>query len=125
MTKSKVSRITGLLFRLNKFLPTNVLQIIYQSLLHPYLTYENEAWYTAPLYLINKLFVIQKKKQSEQFQTYTNVGIGHTEYGLFTPISTHPRIFHPKIGKIFTPFNIFTPGFFTPMTNSPPDFSPP
>ena len=52
------------------------------------------------------------------------------EYGLFTPVSTHPLIFHPKIGKTLTPFNIFSPGiihpndkitlgFFTPMTNSP------
>ena len=28
------------------------------------------------------------------------------EYGLFTPISTCPRIFHSKIGKIFTLFKI-------------------
>ena len=61
MTKSKISRTAGLLFKLNKFLPTNVLQTIYQSLIHPYLTYGIEAWHAAPAYLINKLFIIQKK----------------------------------------------------------------
>ena len=61
MIKSKISRTTGLLFKLNHYLPTNVLQTIYQSLVHPYLTYGIEAWHSAPQYLINKLFVIQKK----------------------------------------------------------------
>ena len=60
MTKFKIPRKTGLMFELNNFLPTNILQTIYQSLLHPYLTYGIEAWYSAPQYLINKLFVIQK-----------------------------------------------------------------
>ena len=51
------------------------------------------------------------------------------------PHFNSPRIFHPKIGKIFTPFNIFTPriihphdkltlGFFTPRAELPSDISP-
>ena len=51
--------------------------------------------------------------------TYIYMHIYTPEYGLFTPISIHPRIFHPKIGKIFTPFNIFTAGFFTPRIIHP------
>ena len=46
------------------------------------------------------------------------------EYGLFTPVSTHPLIFHPKIGKTLTRFNIFTPGIIHPNDKSPLDFPP-
>ena len=45
MVKSKISRTTGFLFKLNNFLPTNVLLTIYQSLLHPYFTHGIEFWH--------------------------------------------------------------------------------
>ena len=59
--KSKISRTTGLLYKLNKFLPDYILKSIYQSLISPFLSYGIEAWHSAPQYLTQKLFIIQKK----------------------------------------------------------------
>ena len=44
----------------------------------------------------------------------------NTEYVLFTPIWTRPRIIHLKHGKIFTTFNIFTPRMIRPPWQARP-----
>ena len=59
--KSSLSRKVGLLYRLNKFLPFEILKLIYQSLILPRLYYGIILWYSAPQYLVQKLSVIQKK----------------------------------------------------------------
>ena len=41
----KVAKSTGLLFRLNYFLPEAVFKTLYTSLIHPYLSYDIEAWH--------------------------------------------------------------------------------
>ena len=61
MLKSKISKTVGLLFKLNKFLPENILKSLYQTLVQPYLTYGIEAWFSAPNFLTDKIFILQKK----------------------------------------------------------------
>ena len=60
MLKSKLSRSIGILYKLNKFLPQNILKLLFETLIKPDLTYGVEAWYYAPNYITDKLFIIQK-----------------------------------------------------------------
>ena len=41
----KVAKSIGLLYKLNRFLPETILKTLYTSLIHPYLSYGNEAWH--------------------------------------------------------------------------------
>ena len=45
---NKISKTVGILFKLNKFMPINILKTLYDSLILPYLTYGIEIWYSAP-----------------------------------------------------------------------------
>ena len=58
---SKISKSIGIIFKLNNFLPVDILEILYQSLVQPYLSYAIEIWYCAPDYIRNKIFILQKK----------------------------------------------------------------
>ena len=42
-------------------LPYSALLIIYQSLVLPYITYAIETWHSAPQYLLDQIFILQKK----------------------------------------------------------------
>ena len=57
----KLSKTIGLLFKLNKFLPHNILKIIYQSIFQPYLNYGIEAWHATVKNHTNRIFILQKK----------------------------------------------------------------
>ena len=57
--KSKLSKSVGVLFKLNKFLPPNILKLLYDTLIKPYLTYGIEAWFSAPNFLTDKIFIMQ------------------------------------------------------------------
>ena len=57
----KLSKTIGLLYKLNKFLPINILKIIYQSIFQPYLNYGIEAWHATVKNHTNKIFILQKK----------------------------------------------------------------
>ena len=58
---SKISKSIGLLFKLNKFLPSNILKMIYIALINPYITYAIEAWYGTFKNNTNKIFILQKR----------------------------------------------------------------
>ena len=58
---SKISKINGILYRLSKFLNTNTLKIIYNSLFYPQLQYGNIAWGNAAIKYLNRLIVSQKR----------------------------------------------------------------
>ena len=58
---SKISKLIGILYKINNFLPIYVLKSIYLSLIHPYLTYGLEVYYSTAEIHRNKLFIIQKK----------------------------------------------------------------
>ena len=58
---NKISKTIGILYKLNKFMPINILKTLYDSLIMPYLSYGIELWYSAPDYLTNRVEVLQKK----------------------------------------------------------------
>ena len=57
----KVSRVIGLLYRLNKFLPVEILRTLYFTLVMPHMMYGIEVWYGAPQYVLNRVSILQKK----------------------------------------------------------------
>ena len=58
---SKTSKSVGLLYRLSRFLPINVLKTLYHSLVMPHISYGIELWYGAPRTVSDRITVIQKK----------------------------------------------------------------
>ena len=58
---NKISKSIGLLFKLNHFLPRNVLLSIYNTLLLPYFNYGIILWHNSPNYVKNRLITAQKK----------------------------------------------------------------
>ena len=58
---SKMSKNVGIMCKVSNFLPRNVLLSIYYAIIHPYLNYCIEAWYSGPQFATNKLFVLQKR----------------------------------------------------------------
>ena len=57
----KISKTHGVLFRVRDFLSTNILNLLYHSLVQPYLIYCIEAWFGTTQTNIHRLFVLQKK----------------------------------------------------------------
>ena len=60
-TSIKVSKVNGLLFRLNNILPTESLYLMYSALLVPHITYGIEIWHGALQANRDRLFKLQKK----------------------------------------------------------------
>ena len=58
---TKVSKVIGMLFRLNDILPTNALKTLYSALLLPHLMYGIEVWYGILKSNYDRLFKLQKK----------------------------------------------------------------
>ena len=58
---SKLSRTVGLFYKLNYYIPIDTLHLLYHTLFQPYLIYAIEAWCSAPKYLTDKIFILQKK----------------------------------------------------------------
>ena len=81
---SKLSKSLGILFRLNKFFPSNILRNLYYSLIFPYLNYAIEAWYGAPQCVSSRVQVIQKKSIRAIFNL--NYNCHTTEYFKFSGI---------------------------------------
>ena len=73
---NKCSKSIGILFKLNYFLPTNILKMLYSSMILPYLNYGIEAWFGAARTDRNKVFILQKKSiraiYNLPFNTHTN-----------------------------------------------------
>ena len=57
----KISKSVGLLYRLNKFFPSDTLKTLYHTLVVPHISYGIEAWYGAPQCARSRVFVLQKK----------------------------------------------------------------
>ena len=58
---SNISKTVGILFKLKDFFPIKILRHLYFALIQPQISYTIETWYSAPKYLTNKIFTIQKK----------------------------------------------------------------
>ena len=59
--KTNICKQVGLLYRLNKFIPLKILKIIYNTIVLPHLNYGIIVWYSAPSFIIQRIFVSQKK----------------------------------------------------------------
>ena len=57
----KVSKLTGLMFKLKQFFPLDILRSLYFSLIYPYFTYCILAWGGVPKTLLQQLVLHQKK----------------------------------------------------------------
>ena len=73
---NKCSKSVGILYRLNSFLPVQILKMLYSSMILPYLSYSIEAWFGAARTDSNKMFVLQKKSiravHSLPYNAHTN-----------------------------------------------------
>ena len=58
---SKISKQVGLLYKLNNYLPKEILKILYNSFVCPYINYGIEVWFSSYLNNTNKISVLQKK----------------------------------------------------------------
>ena len=58
---SKISRIVGILGKLNSLLSSSSMKTIYHSLVYPHILYGIIFWNTVLNVVFNKIFVIQKK----------------------------------------------------------------
>jgi len=58
---SKISKSTGLMYKLRSFLPQDILQTLYQSLIYPYLLYGIEVWFSTSQNLKGKVEICQRK----------------------------------------------------------------
>ena len=61
MIASKLSKNIGILSKVGHLFPRRVLLSIYYSIVHPYLNYCIAAYYNAPNYVTEKLFILQKR----------------------------------------------------------------
>ena len=73
---SKISKLTGVLFRLNKFFPEKTLKMLYNALILPHLQYGLEVWYSCSETNRNRIFTLQKRTiraiRSLQYRDHTN-----------------------------------------------------
>ena len=58
---TKISKVVGLLFRLNNILPSETLLTLYSSLLVPHILYGIEIWHGALIENHDRIFKLQKK----------------------------------------------------------------
>ena len=56
-----ISKTLGILYRVKNILPNNVLLMLYNSMIYPYLTYCNIAWGCAKPTVLQKLILLQKR----------------------------------------------------------------
>ena len=57
----KGSNAAGILFKLSKYLPIEIIKTLYYSLINPFLLYGIEVWHGTYANITNKIFILQKK----------------------------------------------------------------
>ena len=57
----KISKSVGILFKLSKYLPLDIIKTLYYSLINPFLLYGIEVWHGTYANITNKIFIFQKK----------------------------------------------------------------
>ena len=57
----KIPKSVGLLFKLSKYLPLEIIKTLYYSLINPFLLYGIEVWHGTYANIINTIFILQKK----------------------------------------------------------------
>ena len=57
----KIFKSVGILFKLSKYLPLDIMKTLYYSLINPFLLYLIEVWHGTYANITNKIFILQKK----------------------------------------------------------------
>ena len=71
MIARKISKSVGILFKLSKYLPLEIIKTLYYSLINPFLLYGIEIWHGTNANITNKIFILQKKACHLPFNTHT------------------------------------------------------
>jgi len=58
---TKLAYYIGVFYRLSRFIPSYIPHLLYNAVVYPHLTYCVLVWGNAANYLINKLFILQRK----------------------------------------------------------------
>ena len=58
---TKISRTIGVLNRLKETVPRRILLALYNTMILPYISYCNIIWGSCALYLLNRIFVLQRR----------------------------------------------------------------
>ena len=61
MIAQKRSKFVGILFKLSKCLPLEIIKTLYYFLINPFLLYGIEVWHGTYANITNKIFILQKK----------------------------------------------------------------
>ena len=57
----KISKPVGILFKLSKYLPLEIIKTLYYSLINPFLLHGIEVWHGTYTNITNKILILQKK----------------------------------------------------------------
>ena len=80
---TKISRSIGLLFKLNHFLPQNILLTLYNTLILPYFNYGIILWHNTSNIVLNRIITAQKKAIRAicklDFNAHTNTSFKNLE----------------------------------------------
>ena len=57
----KISKSVGILFKVSKYLPLEIIKTLYYSLINQFLLYGIEVWHGTYANITNKIFMLQKK----------------------------------------------------------------
>ena len=61
MIARKIPKYVGILCKLSKYLPLEIIKTLYYSLINPFLLYGIEVWHGTYANITNKIFILQKK----------------------------------------------------------------
>ena len=61
MIVRKISKSVGILFKLSKYLPLEIMKTLYYSFINPFLQYGIEVWPCTYANITNKILILQKK----------------------------------------------------------------
>ena len=73
----KLARSLGILYKVKYYFPSSVMINLYYSLIHPYILYALEVWFSAPKYLSNAISILQKRSIRCVYNLPYN---SHTQY---------------------------------------------
>ena len=99
---NKLSKSIGVIYRLNQYLPSQTLLMLYYSLIYPYLNYGIESWYNVTTTMSEKVLILQKRAIRSVYKIPYN---GSTKtYFKQHNILRLPEIFSFKIGSMFVKY---------------------
>ena len=96
---SKISSVTGILYKIRPFINIKLMKTLYYSLVYPHLIYAIEIWGSADITYLNRIFILQKR--IIRLITYSDKR--QMDYSL---LPSDPLFFRMEIHKIFDLFKL-------------------